>query len=86
MIRNTGFIFSFVSQDNETDTDNEEIKQRDVAIAEAELAAAHLQREIRETEQAELTDTGTDTEDHSKYRNFCCFHQNLPTFLILHTF
>ena len=59
MIRNTGFICLFVSQDNETDTDNEEIKQRDVAIAEAELAAAHLQREIRETEQAELTDTGT---------------------------
>ena len=29
-----------------------------MAIAEAELAAADLEREIRETEQSELTDTG----------------------------
>ena len=42
----------------ESDTDNEEIRQRDEAIAEAESDAAQLQRELRETEQSELTDTG----------------------------
>ena len=51
-------LYSFILKDNETDTDSEEILQRDAAIAKAELEAAHLQREIQETEQAELTDTG----------------------------
>ena len=44
-------------EDHETDSDTE-ILERDAAIAKAELEAADLQREIQETEQAELTDTG----------------------------
>ena len=45
-------------QETDVDTDNEEIRQRDEAIAKAESDAAQLQRELRETEQSELTDTG----------------------------
>ena len=45
-------------QDTDVDTDNEEIRQRDEAIAKAESDAAMLQKELREAEQAELTDTG----------------------------
>ena len=47
-----------IIKETDVDTDNEEIRQRDEAIAKAESDAAQLQRELRETEQSELTDTG----------------------------
>ena len=50
-------IIIYLWKETETDTDTE-ILARDAAIARAELEAASLQREIQETEQAELTDTG----------------------------
>jgi len=40
-----------------TDTETEEIEMREKAIAQAEIKVCDLQREIKETEQSELTDT-----------------------------
>jgi len=44
------------------DTENEEIEMREKAIAQAEMEVSDLQREIKETEQAELTDTDCDND------------------------
>ena len=57
-------------QDTDVDTDNEEIRQRDEAIAKAESDAAMLQKELREAEQAELTDTGIHYTHYTQYIHF----------------
>jgi len=52
-----------------TDTETEEIEMREMAIAKAEMEVSDLQREIKETEQAELTDTDCDN-DHPDTDNY----------------
>ena len=47
------------------DTECEEIKIREKAIAEAEMEVSNLQKEIKETEQSELTDTDCDNDNDS---------------------
>merc|ERR1719233_1541813 len=56
--------------DTETEeTESEEIELREKAIAKAEMEVCDLQREIKETEQAELTDTDCDN-DHPDTGNY----------------
>ena len=50
---------------NDGDNECEEIKIREKAIAEAEMEVSNLQKEIKETEQSELTDTDCDNDNDS---------------------